>query len=209
MEQEKLKNIPFICINTDFLMVDHHSPDGINFIVPYSVHSNYKEMSTFIKLIRPASVYKLVIPFETFKEIRYNKVVDNRLKLAKYLHKLERIHKSKSGFSWIVKHHTDIVKLSKEYLGWMYPERQEELMKALRIGKPDHSLRKKQLVFEEREYSNSGKMSLKDVAGELLATHNNRNLVEMVERNKEMKEEEVLEKIYNSIFVKGMLDVSE
>jgi hypothetical protein len=49
-----------------------------------------------------------------------------------------------------VKKYTDIRKLSKEYLGWMYPEVQEELMGMLKIGKPDHGLRKRQLVFEEK-----------------------------------------------------------
>lgn len=32
----------FICIDTDFLMLDHQAPDKINYIVPYSLHSNYK-----------------------------------------------------------------------------------------------------------------------------------------------------------------------
>jgi DNA cross-link repair 1B protein len=31
----------FICIDTDFLMVEHQSPDQVNYIVPYSLHSNY------------------------------------------------------------------------------------------------------------------------------------------------------------------------
>jgi DNA cross-link repair 1B protein len=43
---EKTKKGPlaehFICIDTDFLMLDHQSPDEINFIVPYSLHSNFK-----------------------------------------------------------------------------------------------------------------------------------------------------------------------
>ena len=34
----------FICIDTDFLMLEHQSPDKINYIVPYSLHSNYNEM---------------------------------------------------------------------------------------------------------------------------------------------------------------------
>lgn len=37
-----LEGDSFICIDTDFLMLDHQSPDKINYIVPYSLHSNYK-----------------------------------------------------------------------------------------------------------------------------------------------------------------------
>ena len=43
----------FICIDTDFLMLEHQSPDQINYIVPYSLHSNFKEMETFIRMIKP------------------------------------------------------------------------------------------------------------------------------------------------------------
>lgn len=43
---EKTKKGPlgehFICIDTDFLMLNHQAPDGINYIVPYSLHSNFK-----------------------------------------------------------------------------------------------------------------------------------------------------------------------
>lgn len=45
-------------------------------------------MQTFVKMICPATLYKLVIPFEMFKQVRYNKIVDNRLRLAKYLNRL-------------------------------------------------------------------------------------------------------------------------
>lgn len=77
-------------------------------------------MSTLIKLIKPATLYKLVIPYETFKEIRFNKVVNNRLKLAIYLNKYEKMKKSKAGYSELVLKYTDLTKLSKEYLEWMY-----------------------------------------------------------------------------------------
>ena len=55
-------------------------------------------------------------------------------------------------------------------------------MGVLKIGKPDHGLRKRQLVFEEREeYGKDKKRSLRDIAGELKATHKNQNLVQMME----------------------------
>lgn len=55
-------------------------------------------------------------------------------------------------------------------------------MEVLKIGKPDHGLRKRQLVFEEREENvRDKKRSLRDIAGELKATHKNLNLVQMME----------------------------
>lgn len=44
----------FICITTDFLMLEHVNPDRINFIVPYSLHSNFKEMENFVRAICPS-----------------------------------------------------------------------------------------------------------------------------------------------------------
>lgn len=100
--------------------------------------------------------------------------------------------------------YTDITRLSKEYLKWMYPETQEELMRVLRIGNPDHSLRKRALVFEERveQYNRETKKSLSDIAGELKATHKNKSLVQMMNREeKEEKEkEEKFERLFKDIF---------
>jgi DNA cross-link repair 1B protein len=49
-----------ICITTDFLMLEHKNPDGENFIVPYSLHSNFKEMEIFVKAINPAILRVLI-----------------------------------------------------------------------------------------------------------------------------------------------------
>lgn len=136
----------FICIDTDFLMVDHEAPDRINYIVPYSLHSNYQEMSEFIKSIRPAILRKIVIPYEKFKHVKYKVQINNRLRLSKYIETLEKIGKSKSGYSDLVRRHTDITALSNEYLTWMKEDNQDRLLRALGLTmQPDHSLRKRKV----------------------------------------------------------------
>lgn len=89
-EQER-GNSNFICIDTDFLMLDHQAPDGINFIVPYSLHSNYAEMTEFINAIRPAILIKLVVPYEKFKIVKLKAKIDNRLRFSKYLDRLAKL----------------------------------------------------------------------------------------------------------------------
>jgi DNA cross-link repair 1B protein len=66
-------------------MLEHQAPDKINYIVPYSLHSNYSEMETLIRMIKPAILRKLVIPYANFKKVKLRIKVDHRLKFAKYL----------------------------------------------------------------------------------------------------------------------------
>jgi DNA cross-link repair 1B protein len=42
-------------------MLDHKDPDGVNYIVPYSLHSNYKEMEALVKAVNPSILRRLVI----------------------------------------------------------------------------------------------------------------------------------------------------
>lgn len=70
-------------------MLEHQSPDEINYIVPYSLHSNYEEMKTLVKMIRPCILRKIVIPYANFKQIKLRIKIDHRLKFAKYLDFLE------------------------------------------------------------------------------------------------------------------------
>ena len=35
-------------------MLEHTNPDKTNYIVPYSLHSNYKEMEIFVRAVCPA-----------------------------------------------------------------------------------------------------------------------------------------------------------
>jgi DNA cross-link repair 1B protein len=48
------KDEDYICISTDFLMLEHFNPDKINFIVPYSLHSNFREMEKFVRAVCPS-----------------------------------------------------------------------------------------------------------------------------------------------------------
>ena len=71
-------------------MLEHQSPDGINYIVPYSLHSNFKEMEIFIRMIQPCILRKIVIPYANFKQVKLRIKIDHRLKLAKYFDYLEK-----------------------------------------------------------------------------------------------------------------------
>ena len=123
---EKTKKGPlgehFICIDTDFLMLDHQSPDEINYIVPYSLHSNFKEMETLVKMIQPCVLRKIVIPYANFRQVKLRIKIDHRLKFSKYLDFLEKeLHKSSSGYAYLVKNYTAIYELSSQFLTWFHP----------------------------------------------------------------------------------------
>lgn len=70
-------------------MLEHEAPDKINYIVPYSLHSNYSEMETLIRMISPCILRKLVMPFANFRHVKLKIKVDHRLKFSKYLDFLE------------------------------------------------------------------------------------------------------------------------
>lgn len=127
-------------------MLDHQAPDGINFIVPYSLHSNYAEMSEFVRFIKPSILVKLVVPYDKFKVVRMKQQIDNRLKFSKYLDKLAKIHHSGSGYSHLVRSYTDITSLSEAYRRWMDPSAQLNLLRMLGLDRqPDHTLRKRKV----------------------------------------------------------------
>ena len=79
-------------------MLDHQSPDGINYIVPYSLHSNFKEMETLVRMIEPCILRKIVIPYANFRQVKLRMNIDHRLKFAKYLEFVEK-NLSKNGDS--------------------------------------------------------------------------------------------------------------
>jgi len=116
-------------------MLNHQAPDGINFIVPYSLHSNFKEMQTFIRMIQPCILRKIVIPYANFKQVKLRIKIDHRLKFAKYLEFLQQsVPKSESGYSQLVKEHTTIYNLSSQYLQWFYPKMHSKLLKIFSLG---------------------------------------------------------------------------
>jgi DNA cross-link repair 1B protein len=196
----------FICIDTDFLMLDHQSPDQINYIVPYSLHSNYAEMATFIRMVEPCVLRKVVLPYANFKQVKLRLKVDFRLKFAKYLDFLEReLHHSDSGYSFLVREYTCIHELSKTYLQWFKPEEQRRLMLALGLGdgSQDHNLRKRKPVLLSDEEMSNGlsrgkKTSLKDIADQLNAVHKNRTIQAAFTKDPERLNTRHFNSIFNS-----------
>ena len=164
-------------------MLHHQAPDGINYIVPYSLHSNFREMETLVRMIQPCILRKIVIPYANFKQVKLRMDIDHRLKFAKYIEFVEKNmnKKSESGYNNLVKDYTTIYNLSKDYLSWMYPQKQVKLMKNLGLGKgkQDHNLRKRRpVLLSEEEMSqkfrpSKEKESLKSIADRLNATNKN------------------------------------
>lgn len=71
-------------------------------------------MQTFIRMIRPSILRKLVTPYSNFKHVKLRVTIDHRIKFSKYLDFLQNsVQKSESGYSYLVKFQTDITTLSK------------------------------------------------------------------------------------------------
>ncbi|CAD8125997.1 unnamed protein product [Paramecium sonneborni] len=208
----------FICINTDFLMQSHRDPDGINYMVPYSLHSNYQEMRTFVNAIKPAILKKLVIPYENFAEYR-RKVRINPVKgFQGYLKRLKT--NGESGYSTLIRECTDFTKISKNYTKWMTETKFRGLMEQLGVQlEPDRKNRKrkvdqvmpkptiKQCIRElEKQYIYSKKPekveSLEDISNRLKATNNNQQITKFLKKPQQIEDVECKndeEEIYNII----------
>lgn len=197
LEEEEAKgNKNFIMVSIDFLMFegDLTAPDGINFLIPYSQHSNYKELEKFVKSICPSILKKLVIPFENFAQFK-NRPFSN---VGAYMSYLKGLLKGgKSTYREFLRTYTDISTLSEEYKHWMDDDIQKELLLELGITQnADPNMRRKmkkdpRLVELEKEFPNatlqeleqqffpsrkSKKQSLMDISGHMLAVNNNHNL---------------------------------
>lgn len=107
-------------------------------------------METFIRMIEPCILRKVVIPYANFKQTKLRIKIDFRLKFAKYLDFLsQQVNHSESGYSFLVKEYTSIHLLGKNYLRWFHPDEQKKLMHILGLGdgSQDHNLRKRKPVL--------------------------------------------------------------
>ena len=101
-------------------------------------------MKTLIRMIKPSILRKLVIPYSDMKQVKLRIKVDHRLKFNKYLTFLQqKLDRSDSGYSHLVKFHTEITTLSEDFLKWFKPEESSKLNAILEVGEQDHSLRKR------------------------------------------------------------------
>lgn len=51
-------------------MVECKDPDGINYTVPYSLHSNWIEMKSLVKAVNPAILRRLVLEIYKLPDFR-------------------------------------------------------------------------------------------------------------------------------------------
>lgn len=94
------------------------------YIVPYSSHSNYKEIEMFVNSLRPA-VLKCVV-----RENRSNyQKVNNVKQFNSYMFTLQSL--KQTGYELLLKKYTNIEKASEEYLSLMQPGVMEEIAKRL------------------------------------------------------------------------------
>jgi len=170
LEEEKRKgNKNFIMLSVEFT-VDFGQDqlkacDGINYLVPYSQHSNYGELEKFIKSICPSILRKLVLPYLNRPQFK-NRPINN---LAPYFGYVKSLAKGgKSAFTHFIKSFTDISKLSAEYKRWMNNDAQKELMNELKIPiSIDTSKRrvvnkkKKELEEELKKLTNTKDLDIK------------------------------------------------
>lgn len=116
------------------------------YIVPYSSHSNYKEIEMFVNSLRPA-VLKCVV-----RENRSNyQKVNNVKQFNSYMFTLQSL--KQTGYELLLKKYTNIQNASEEYLSMMKPGVMEEISK--RLGLKISQTK----VFEEDSRRFDAKMS--------------------------------------------------
>ena len=103
-------------------------------------------------MISPCILRKLVIPYANFKNVKLTMKIDHRIKFSKYLDFLEgSVHKSESGYAYLVRNYTEIYKLSEDFLKWFDPKQQDRLRARLQVGQQDHSLRRRPIKLDDPE----------------------------------------------------------
>jgi len=110
-----------ICITpTGWVNLESYSsPDGTKYIVPYSAHSNFEEMETFVRSINPA-ILKCVVRNKKSAED-----VENMREFTSYMATL--MHLKQKGYELFVKYYTAPTSLSEEYKTWLKPENKSQL----------------------------------------------------------------------------------
>lgn len=94
------------------------------YIVPYSSHSNYKEIEMFVNSLRPA-ILKCVV-----REHRSNyQKINNVKQFNSYMFTLQSLRQT--GYELLLKKYTSIETLSKSYLEMMNPNVMDEISKRL------------------------------------------------------------------------------
>lgn len=66
-------------------------------------------METFIRMVKPCILRKVVIPYANFKQVKLRIKIDHRLKFSKYLNYLEKdLYRSESGYAYLVQQYSAI-----------------------------------------------------------------------------------------------------
>ncbi|KRX05791.1 hypothetical protein PPERSA_02323 [Pseudocohnilembus persalinus] len=176
VEQEKANNSSFICITTDFLMLDHKDPDGINYTVPYSLHSNWDEMKSLVKAVNPAILRRLVLEIYKLPQFKKNQKIQFQTYYLKYAKNVLR--RGESGYAQLKTEFSDLTKISQNFKQCMKKDMNDQIIKDLNLDTQDKSLRKRRNMAEQQEEIKgpSGKESYQQIAERMLATHKNKQI---------------------------------
>ena len=156
--------------------------------MPYSLHSNFREMEALVRAVAPAILRRLVLDMYKNTRLRRAQKLENVRFYRQYV--LNILRPGQSGFSQLKQQHTDLTKLSAEFKFWMQEDSQAALLRLLRIDMPpDPTLRRRRLqdLPPELPYVPTGKESLAEIAERLKSTNNNREITDYLGKKPEKK----------------------